>query len=157
MTLVELILVMATLATVFSLSAPTLSRFFKGRTAAEEARRFLSLTRYGRSCAISTSVPYKLWIDAQSGDYGLSPLEGFGFEDEKPVEISPDSRISFALEAKNVGKDGRAAILFWPDGSIDSESPDRLSVVEQDEGSIAIARLENGLGYEIPDGNTQTQ
>jgi hypothetical protein len=154
MTLIELILVMATLAAVLAISAPRLSRFFSGRTSKEEARRFLALTRYGRSSAVSASVPFRLWIDARSGNYGLSSLAGYDFEDEKPVDLTLDDRISFDLEEKDVGKDGQAAILFWPDGSIDAESPDHLYLLEKDEDAIEIARTENGLGYEIPDQNT---
>src|SRR5207249_2115896 len=52
-TLIELILVMALLAIVLAVSAPALSTFFQGRTLDSEVRRFLSLTRYGQSRAVS--------------------------------------------------------------------------------------------------------
>lgn len=70
-TLIELILVMALLLIVLSLSAPALSGFFRGRTLDSEANRFLSLTRYGQSRAISEGVPMLLWVDKESREYGL--------------------------------------------------------------------------------------
>src|SRR5688572_7854706 len=45
-TLVELILVMAMLVIIIAVSAPSLSKFFRGRVLDSEARRLLSLTRY---------------------------------------------------------------------------------------------------------------
>src|SRR5689334_18148384 len=51
-TLIELILVMALLAIVMAVSAPALSNFMRGRTLDSEARRFVSLTRYGQSRAV---------------------------------------------------------------------------------------------------------
>ncbi len=157
MTLIELILVMATLSTVLAIASPKLSRFFAGRTSAEEARRFLSLTRYARSCAISASVPFKLWIDTRSGDYGLSPLTGYGFEDPKPVEITPDVGVSIEVDEKYVNSDGEAAIVFQPDGSIDPDGPEQIYIVEEDEGSIEIARTEDGFGFKILETSTDRE
>src|SRR5262249_21799177 len=70
-TLIELMLVMALLAVVLAVSAPSLSKFFKGRTLDSEARRFVSLTRYGQSRAVSEGVPMMLWIDPKERTYGL--------------------------------------------------------------------------------------
>src|SRR5687767_2693361 len=70
-TLIELILVMTILIVVLSVSGPSLVSFFKGRTLDSEARRFLALTRYGQSRAISEGVPISLWIDPKEKKYGL--------------------------------------------------------------------------------------
>src|ERR1035441_8861833 len=70
-TLIELILVMALLTIVISLTAPKLSRFFHGRTLDSEARRLLALTRSGQSRAVSEGVPMDLWVDAELGMFGL--------------------------------------------------------------------------------------
>src|SRR5512143_2179039 len=64
-TLIELILVMALLTIVISLTAPKLSRFFHGRTLDSEARRLLALTRSGQSRAVSEGLPMDLWVDAK--------------------------------------------------------------------------------------------
>ena len=71
LTLIELILVMALLVIAISVAAPSLSRFFHGRDLDSEARRFLALTRYGQSRAVSEGVPMVLWIDVQKRTYGL--------------------------------------------------------------------------------------
>ena len=62
---------MALLVVVLAMAAPSLSHFFRGRNLDLEARRFLSLTRYGQSRSVSESVPMVLWIDAERGKYGL--------------------------------------------------------------------------------------
>ena len=51
-TLIELILVMAMLLIVLSLTAPSLAVFFRGRALDSEARRFMTLTHYGQSRAV---------------------------------------------------------------------------------------------------------
>src|SRR5437867_13133540 len=76
-TLIELILVMALLAIVMAFSAPALTSFFRGRTLDSEARRFMALTRYGQSRAISEGVPMMLWIDTRRGTYGLQEEPGY--------------------------------------------------------------------------------
>ena len=48
---------MALLAMVLAVSAPALSRFFKGRTLDSEAHRFLALTRHAQQRAVSEGVP----------------------------------------------------------------------------------------------------
>ena len=58
---------MALLTMVISLTAPSLSRFFRGRTLDSEARRLLALTRSGQSRAVSEGMPMDLWVDADEG------------------------------------------------------------------------------------------
>src|SRR3954471_10738870 len=70
-TLIELILVMALLSVVLAVSAPALSGFFRGRSIDAEARRLVSLIRYGQSRAVSEGVPVVLWINTRQGTYGL--------------------------------------------------------------------------------------
>ena len=57
---------MALLTIVISLTAPSLSRFFHGRTLDSEARRLLALTRSGQSRAVSEGMPMDLWVDADA-------------------------------------------------------------------------------------------
>src|SRR5437763_11469882 len=61
-TLIELILVMALMSIVIALIAPSLSNFFRSRTLDSEARRFVSLTRYVQSRAVSEGIPMMVWI-----------------------------------------------------------------------------------------------
>src|SRR6266850_7624427 len=69
-TLIELILVMSLLIIAVGLSFPALQDFFRGRGLDSEARRFLSLVRYGQSRAVSEGIPMLLWVDAREGTYG---------------------------------------------------------------------------------------
>lgn len=75
-TLVELMLVMAMLVIVLGIAAPSLSRFFAGRSLDSEARRFVALTRYGQNLAVSEGIPYLLSIDAEQRRYRLQAEYG---------------------------------------------------------------------------------
>src|SRR6185436_8223015 len=94
-TLIELILVMALLVIVIAISAPSLSRFFHGRVLSSEARRFLSMTRYAQSRAISESVPVELWIDSREGMYGVRQLSSYNENDSKAMEYRLGTDLSF--------------------------------------------------------------
>ncbi len=146
-TLIELILVMAVLAIVLAYAAPILSDFVRGRSLREESRRFLALTRYGRSEAISSSAPMKLWIDPESGDYGIEPFPGYAVDDEKKIEWKLGSELSFKIDSSVTGKGGRATIVFWPDGTIDPESLDQVTIEASRGEAIGIERAASGLEY----------
>src|SRR5438067_13878805 len=76
-TLVELILVMAVLATIMALSTPSLSRSLRNRNIEQEAKRFIALTEYARGEAVSQGVPMTIWIDVEAGAFGVEPKAGF--------------------------------------------------------------------------------
>jgi len=151
LTLIELILVMGLLATVLALGAPSLARFFEGRGAQGEARRLLLLIRYGHSQAVSTGVPMELWLDANTGTYGLRPLAGYDFENAKTVAytLAPELRIRFEPENSEPG--GRASILFQPDGFIDRGSPATLRIEQEAEVPLSLIKTQDNLRYEISD------
>lgn len=151
LTLIELIAVMAVLATVLAISAPRLARFAAGRSLREESRRFLALARYGRSEAIARAAAMELWIDPELRAYGLE--EQADHEDDealdqvRPLEFELAGGLDFDVNDEDLDEEGRAAVMFWPDGSIDEESPDALRIVDEDEMAIAIEKAEFGLGY----------
>lgn len=151
LTLIELIVVMGLLATVMAISTPTLSRFVRGRELDEEARRFLALTRYARSEAISQSELMELWIEPETGLYGLSPHAGYGVDDSKRVEFRLADRLSFDVDVKEIDENGLAKILFWPDGSIDEESLEYLVIRQNEEEPVLIVQADYGLRYMIVD------
>jgi len=70
-TLIEIILVLAVLATVLAVSAPSLGRFFRGRSLDSEAHRLLALTRHAQDRAVSEGIPMILWLDLDARRYGL--------------------------------------------------------------------------------------
>lgn len=156
-TLIELILVMAMLLIVLAVSAPALSNFFRGRTLDSEARRFLSLTRYGQSRAVSEGVPMILWIDAKNGTYGLEEEASYAAVDPKAVELElgKDLQVEVAdlgagrVSSSRANRRQRPEIRFLPDGFIDERSPQSVVLREGDEPPIWITQSLNGLNYEI--------
>src|SRR5262249_37332688 len=101
-TLIELILVMALLVIVLGVAFPSLKNFFHGRTLDSEARRFLSMTRYGQSRAVAEGVPMILWIDAKQGIYGLETAPGFSDEDSKAVQFALDKDLQVDVSIPTV-------------------------------------------------------
>jgi len=171
-TLIELILVMALLTVVISLTAPKLSRFFHGRTLDSEARRLLALTRSGQSRAVSEGVPMDLWVDAERGEFGLAAEPSFETSDPKAVEFALDSGLKIEVVNRTVavptmtldrGRQASAAstprvvpvrgdlpaIRFLPDGSLGQTSPQKLHLTSGDGGSLWLAQARDGLNYEI--------
>src|ERR1035437_813169 len=173
-TLIELILVMALLTIVISLTAPKLSRFFRGRTRGWEARRLLALTRSGQSRAVSEGMPMDLWVDAQQGAFGLQAEASYDTSDPKAVDFTLDSGLQLEVVNKTVAapvntvtmnQAQRAStasvprvnlvhanlptIRFLPDGSIGEASPQSLHLSSSDGGSLWLAQARDGVNYEI--------
>ncbi|MGD0650142.1 MAG: prepilin-type N-terminal cleavage/methylation domain-containing protein [Verrucomicrobiia bacterium] len=163
-TLIELILVLAVLSVVIALGAPTLSRFFRGRTIEEEGQRLLALTRYGQSRAVSECLPMVLWMNPADGTYGVRVQDGYNAGDAKSqttygsgnlsgvgkdVRFQLPDRLRFELEQGGRIQNQMANIRFAPDGSIDENSLHRV-VIRQDDGDwTAIVQSENQLNYVI--------
>ncbi|MEO7675628.1 MAG: GspH/FimT family pseudopilin [Verrucomicrobiota bacterium] len=164
-TLVELMLVMALLTIVLAVAFPSLKNFFRGRNLDSEAHRFLSLTRYGQSRAVSEGVPMLLWIDAQNGRYGLQTQTGYADNnnDSKAVEFTIDDKLKLEILAsqpspmlrsnlwtQNSATPGTSlAIRFLPDGFIGETSPVNILFRESDNSTISIRQSTNHLKYEI--------
>ncbi len=159
-TLIELILVMAMLAVVIAVAAPSLSRFFRGRTLDSEARRFLALTHYGQSRAVSEGIPMTLWINTREGAYGLEEAPGYEDYDTKArsYELAKDLEMEvldnltlnnaalnnstfnggavsgggFNSPAFSGSVSNQANIWFLPDGAIGENSPLGVHLAEKD-------------------------
>ena len=175
-TLIELILVMALLTIVISLTAPKLSRFFHNRTLDSEARRLLALTRSGQSRAVSEGIPMDLWVDTQQGAFGLQAEPSYDTSDPKAVDFELDSSLQLEVVTKvvvapvntvtmnrnqqtsiasvprvNLVHASLPTIRFLPDGSIGEASPQKLHLTSTDGGSLWLAQSHDGLSYEITD------
>jgi len=163
-TLIELILVMALLMIVIGVAFPSLKNFFRGRTLDSEARRFLSLTRYAHSRAVSEGIPMTLWIDARARTYGLEAEGGFLDEDTKSVEYELDKDIEIASSAPPViaqwmertrralppnSLNSLPAIRFSPDGSLGETSPEAVRFRQGEDQELWIAQSAHRLSYEI--------
>jgi type II secretion system protein H len=151
-TLIELICVLAILAAVITVSAPSLAGFFKGRSLAEECRRFLALTRYARSEAVSSSVPIELWIDCSSGNYGLRRIISYGDQEEKSMEYQLDENLEFEMDEESLNEEGEAILLFHPDGSMDEENPEEIVIRENDTNRTVFKKAVSGMEYVIDTG-----
>jgi type II secretion system protein H len=159
-TLIELILVMALLVIVIGVAMPSLKGFFQGRNLDSEARRFLSLTRYGQSRAVSEGVPMVLWMDPKQRTYGLQEESAYTEVDNKAVnfELGKDLDIEVAdvpVQSGVLGQTQPAGrnlpmIRFLPDGFISEISPQSVLLREQNSGELVrIAQDRSRLNYAI--------
>ncbi len=178
-TLIELVLVMALLTIIVSVSLPTLKSFFKGRDLNSEARRFLSLTHYAASRAVSEGIPMELYVDLQQKVYGLRAQAGFLEADTKAVQYNlpedlsfevtsaPSKKLSgddnfndltdeFANSADSLDTSNPIKIIrFTSDGFIGDKSPaavilrQRALDTSAEGDAIAIAQSATRLNYEI--------
>ena len=176
-TLIELILVLALLAIIVSVSLPTLKGFFRGRDLDSEARRFLSLTHYAASRAIGEGVPMELYVDTLQKRYGLRAQAGFLERDDKAVEYPLTEDLSLEVSppptTKQSGADNQTedpdetpaelaaengpvkVLRFQPDGLISDKSPATVVLRQRSrDGSangdaVAITLSATRLNYEI--------
>ena len=170
-TLIELILVMAVLAVVLAFAAPSLSRFFRGRSLDSEAHRFLALTRLAQSRAVAEGMPMVLWIDTQRGQYGLQAETSDAGGDAKAKDFVSDASVEISVvepaaattsppfQRTLVITANRPALRFTPDGFIGASSPERILFSqshEGDSGLIWVGLSRNRLNYEIETDNLET-
>jgi type II secretion system protein H len=161
-TLVEMILVMAIMLVLLSVIYPSLKGFFRGRNLDNEARRFLSLTRYGQSRAISEGLPVELWINPKQGSYGLQSLSGYTETQTNPLNFTLDQTVQISFSAPSsvlirsnywtqaTGRYGAVAkIRFQPDGFISDTSPEKILFRQADGSQIMVAETPSHLRYDI--------
>ena len=168
-TLVELMLVMALLLIVMAVSFPSLKGFFKGRNLDSEARRFLSLTHFAQSRAVSDGMPMELWVDSKARKYGLRAAAGFVETDRKAVEfgLAEDlqvevgaaatpirtSQMSQTSQTRQSGSasltKGGPMIRFYPDGSIGEGSPERIIFRQKEGDGLGLVESGDHVKYEI--------
>jgi prepilin-type N-terminal cleavage/methylation domain-containing protein len=175
-TLIELILVMAILTIAVSVTAPTLSNFFRGRTLDSEARRLLAMTHSGQNRSVSEGVPMDLWVDAEQGKIGLEAEPSYETSDPKAVEFTIDSGLHIEVAKQpdlvggtptsmtlnrfqapsiasaprvNLTHPGLPTIRFLPDGTVSETSPQTLRLSGRDGSSLWLAQSKDKLSYEI--------
>jgi prepilin-type N-terminal cleavage/methylation domain-containing protein len=149
-TLIEFILVMALLATLMALAAPSLSRSLRQRTLEQEGLRLLAVTEHGRNEAISRGVPMVIWIEGGAGRFGLGPKAGYprGHVESREYVLSSDVRFDLKRLPAAAGRDWEA-IEFGPDGTLALSSVASVRLVDRRETGLVLARTTNGWGYEI--------
>jgi type II secretion system protein H len=148
-TLVELIVVMALLAIVLALSAPSLARSMRQRNLEAEAARFLAATEYGRNEAVSQGVPMVLWIDAKTRSFGVEPRSGFTGDTarDREFELHPDVEIEVEKVIARTAK--VQPIEFAPDGAPATTNIETVQLKDRFASVVTIAQTTDGWGYEI--------
>jgi len=165
---------MALLTMTASITAPTLAKFFRGRTLDLEARRLLAMTRNGQNRAISEGIPIDLWVDPTGGTIGLDAEPSFEKEDPRAVQFDVDSGIRIDVVKRmvttttagvktnplqpiskasvarvNLTHPALATFRFLPDGTISETSPEKLRLTGRDGVSLWVALSKDKMSYEI--------
>ena len=148
-TLLELIFVMALLATILAFSAPSLARSLRERHLEDEAARFLALTEYARNEAISRGIPMMIWLEPQTGRFAVTPGEGFDDGVARGREYTLGRDIQMELVAGVSARVAASAIRFAPEGTLDPESVESVRLRDRFKSVLRIDRTEDSWGYEI--------
>ncbi len=151
-TLIELVIVMALLATLMAVVAPRLSGSLRQRNVEGEAARLLALTEYGRDEAASLGVPVVVWIDPASRRFGVDAKTGYSADNlrRKEYTLTPDVNFdAFGNEAAGQNGRGVNAAEFEPDGTLDSTSLHSVRLVDRFKSSVSLVQTADHYGYEI--------
>jgi len=161
-TLIELILVMALLVIIATIVTPRMASFFRGRTLDNEARRFMTLTRYAQSRAVSEGTPMLVWMDEEIRSYGLEAQPGYLEKDDLAVEYTLATDLEFKIgqplstyetaDAQLISRNlptHRRFIRFGPDGFISEQSPEVILIRHGDNNVLAISPSRTWQYYEI--------
>ena len=151
-TLIELILVMTLLVVLFSMVAPNLSGFIRGRALDSEGRRMVALMHAAQSRAISEGMPMMFWINGKAGQYGVeeeTPPAG-GDAQAEMLSLADNLQVTVL----NTGMTAMTtfhnvpAIRFQADGMVDEDSPHQVRIDSAAGGSLWLVEMKNRTGYE---------
>ena len=102
-TLIELILVLALLVVITSLTVPPMTKFIRGRALDSETRRFLAVTHGAQSRAVSEGMPMLVWVDSQGSRYGLTAETAGPAGDPKAETMPVDGTLQIAAQNRGAG------------------------------------------------------
>jgi hypothetical protein len=110
-----------------------------------------------QSRAVSEAVPIMLWINSQTGAYGMaaenSGQSGSQNSDPKAETLTVDSTLAIAVLNTGAGAqtlfNGQPAIRFLVDGTIDESSPQTLRLTDSDGFSRLLTETRLRTGYEV--------
>ena len=176
-TLVELVLVMALLATLAAIAVPSLARSLRGHNLDGQADRLLAVTEYGRDEAASQGLPMVMWIDVDGGRFGVDTKPGYGSGQENarareytladdahfdPIAQGMVSSVPAPGTAAQGQTSGGAAqgthggvivAEFEPDGTLDPGSLPGFHLVDRAGEALSVSQTPDAYGYEIVKGN----
>lgn len=152
-TLIELIVVMAMLTVMMAITTPRLARFFSGQSNEEEIRRFLALLEFAKQEAISSAVPIDMYIDTNTGKYGITATAGYVLDEKKKLEFQLGDSLRFELfqQERMRFEDDVVHIVYLPDGFLDDASVKALRFVPEAGGERKriLAQMNVGIGYKL--------
>jgi Tfp pilus assembly protein FimT len=144
---------------VISVAAPTFKEFLKGRNLENEARQFLSVTRYGASRAVSEGLPVDLWINVKQNKYGMTAAGGytetrtnaaaltFTLDENVQMQVSQPpgmlTTVSNWWTPSTVRRGAMPVLRFQPDGFISDTSP-KVVKFEEGQGGTGTGNLDCG-------------
>ncbi len=152
-TLIELIAVLALLATLMAVVAPRLAGSMRRRNLQQEAARLVALSEHGRDQAISRGTPMIVWMDQQTSWIGLQPKPGFPTNQTPNMEfqLPADLQIQIGNNTGNLQPSPSQLLTlmeFSPEGNVELQSAQTI-LLQDKSGSTAIVTLKtNGWGYE---------
>jgi type II secretion system protein H len=148
-TLVELIIVMALLAIVMAISAPSLSRSLRQRNLDHEAVRFIGLTEYARNEAVSQGIPMFVWIDPNTSHFGVSPKAGFTVNESRTREYAANSDLHFEMDQTQLIQGLVHVVEFAPDGAPGTVITESVRILDRFNESVTVALTTDRWSYEV--------
>lgn len=119
-TLLELVLVLAVLAVALAAVAPKLSGFGQGRKAEEAAARFVAVTRWARSQAISDGCNYRIVLEPEAAQWTVQVESGESFADvPSPLGRSYSAPEGVTMESDAPLEEDQQVIYFEASGRSD--------------------------------------
>ncbi len=116
-TLFELMLVLALIAIMISAAAPSFSSFSRGQEPQYASARFLSLTHWARSQAITDGAKYRIVVDEMAGKWSLEVEKDGAFEESPQAGSSYTLPEGVSIHVTNAESEGgRPVIVFEPTG-----------------------------------------
>ncbi len=160
--MVELVIVMTIMVIAVGVAAPSFKSFLQGQNLENEARRFLSLTRFGSSRAVSEGQPVDLGINIKQNKYWLAAVGGYTETKTNVSWFMADNNVQImvsqsygTLTQSNFWTPSamRGASLpiirFQPDGFISETSPQTIRFRQGQDPEIWIVQNPNHMRYEI--------
>lgn len=161
-TLVELVIVMSIIVITVAVAAPSFQAFLHGRNLEDEARRFLSLTRFGENRAVSESVPVDMWINIKQNRYGLAAAGGYTETKTNVWTYTADANVKMFVSPppgtltqsnfwtpSNLRGGATPLIRFQPDGFISETSPQIIKFRQGTDPEIWVVENPNHQRYDL--------
>jgi Tfp pilus assembly protein FimT len=142
---------MTLLVVLLAVVAPVLSNSMRGRGLQEEATRFLALTEFARSEAVSQGVPTQVWVEPGQARYGMEVKTGYetiagASTPHRDYTLAPETKVELKAAASG---NRLVAADFTADGVLGLQSAESVRFTDRFGETATVARMADGWGYEI--------